>query len=158
MKRFWIGLGIGVFALTAVACTSETVVEDGGSGASQKTNDDTVGDSKKTGSTTSTGSGSTSSGGGGDQCGPGSINSSDACEVCVATKCTAEALACCQQTGCLDIVFCAQETGCDGIACYSPDTCQEVIDNAGGPGVALNFAQPLGDCAIESCSAECAID
>jgi hypothetical protein len=88
-------------------------------------------------------------------CGVGSIDMNDPCEVCVATSCTMQALACCQQPGCLDIVRCAQEKGCSGIDCYAPETCKDVIDKAGGPAVATMYAKPLGDCALASCKDKC---
>ena len=93
-------------------------------------------------------------GGGGLECGPASINQDDACEVCIGTKCTAEALACCEQDGCLDVVFCAAANDCDGIDCYAPDKCQAEID-AAGLDVATTYAQPLGDCALSECATEC---
>jgi len=96
----------------------------------------------------------TSSSSGGMECGPTSINQDDPCEVCIGTKCTAAALACCEQEGCLDVVFCAAANECNGIDCYSPDKCQEEID-AAGLEVATTYAQPLGDCALSECAMEC---
>lgn len=89
------------------------------------------------------------------ECGPASINQDDPCEVCIGTKCTAEALACCEQEGCLDVVFCAAANECNGIDCYAPDMCQAEID-AAGLEVATTYAQPLGDCALVECEMECA--
>ena len=88
------------------------------------------------------------------ECGPASINQDDACEVCIGTKCTAEALACCEKEGCLDVVFCAAANECNGIDCYAPDKCQAEID-AAGLEVATTYAQPLGDCALTECATEC---
>jgi hypothetical protein len=99
-------------------------------------------------------SGSTGSGTQGLECGPSSINQDDPCELCIGTKCTAEALACCEQDGCLDVVFCAAENGCNGIDCYAPDKCQAEID-AAGLEVATTYAQAMGDCALAECAMEC---
>lgn len=90
----------------------------------------------------------------GAECGPASINQDDACEVCIGTKCTAEALACCEQEGCLDVVYCAAANECNGIDCYAPDKCQAEID-AAGLEVATTYAQPMGDCALTECATEC---
>ncbi len=98
---------------------------------------------------------SSSSGGDGAECGPGSINMADACEVCILEECTTEAYDCCMQDGCLDIIDCARETQCGGIDCYAPEKCQEEIDAAGGPTVGTTYAMPLGDCAASKCAADC---
>jgi hypothetical protein len=118
-------------------------------------NGSTSGGDDGLGTSTGAASGSTGSGDNGGQCTAGSVDLNDPCQVCVVTKCTAEAKACCEQNGCLDIIACARETGCDGAGCYAPDTCQKQIDAAGGITVALEFAQPLGDCAIANCQADC---
>lgn len=145
-------LAIGLGAYTG--CASEVSpgdsdTEDDGSSASNESSGS--GQSSNDGSSTSGGS----TGSGTQECGASNIDPDDPCEVCVATSCTTEALNCCNQEGCLDIISCAQETGCDGIDCYSPDTCQAVIDAAGGPSIAVEYAQPLGDCALSKCEAEC---
>jgi hypothetical protein len=89
-----------------------------------------------------------------DECGPGAINQEDPCELCIASQCTAEALACCMHEGCLDVVRCAAENGCSGIDCYAPEKCQAEID-AAGIDVAQEYAAALGACAVESCQTEC---
>ena len=135
-----------------MACAGDTV-EDNSTGAEQE-----LEQSGSSGSGTSTSGGAETSGGessGGNSCGPSSVNKDDPCEVCVVSNCAMLALACCNKTGCMDIIDCAQETQCDGIECYSTDTCKDVIDAAGGADIALNYAQPLGDCALEKCAAEC---
>jgi hypothetical protein len=140
------------FSLALVAaCGGDADVEnDTGEGGDDGTS--------STGDTSSSGSGDTSSstGASGQQnaCGPDSVNQDDPCEMCIATQCTAEALACCQAPGCLDVVLCAAEKGCGGVDCYTPDKCQEEID-AAGIDVASNEATALGECALENCAMEC---
>lgn len=112
---------------------------------------------KTSGDASSSSSGDTSSTGasmGQNACGADDVNADDECELCIATKCTAEALACCQAPGCLDVVRCAAEKGCGGIDCYSPEMCQAEIDTA-GIDVASNEATALGECALAECAVEC---
>jgi len=147
-----LGIGITIYG-SACGGDVEGPADTGDEETTEQTDDD--------GDTTSTGgnnNNTTTSGTGGgeiEECGPSSIDPDDPCELCVATSCTTEALACCEQPGCLDIISCAQDTGCSGLDCYAPETCKDVIDSAGGPITATQFAQPLGDCAIANCSAEC---
>ncbi|MBM4374236.1 MAG: hypothetical protein FJ095_04055, partial [Deltaproteobacteria bacterium] len=47
------------------------------------------------------------------------------------------------------------EKGCAGVDCYQEDSCKQVIDDAGGVQIAVGFAAPLGECAVENCAAEC---
>ncbi len=147
---------LGVVAVALAACGGTAV-----GGDSDDTSGGTTGEtSGTTSSATTTGGGTTGgstggSTGGGQQCGPGSVDMDDPCEVCVLENCAPEALACCQQEGCLDIIACAQETGCSGIDCYTPETCQSAIDAAGGPTIATQYAQPLGECALTSCTEKC---
>ena len=101
-----------------------------------------------------TGGGNNNTGGEEGTCGVGAVNAEDACELCIASQCTTEALACCEQEGCLDVVRCAADSGCNGYDCYAPDMCQAEID-AAGIEVATTYAQALGDCAIEKCEVEC---
>jgi hypothetical protein len=91
---------------------------------------------------------------GGSECGAGAVNFDDPCEVCIATECTAEALACCEHEGCLEVVRCAAENGCSGVDCYAPDKCQAEID-AAGIDVASEYAAALGECAMASCQMQC---
>ena len=104
---------------------------------------------------TSSSSASAGPGGGAGMCDESQINQDDACEVCAYDECQETLKACCEQPGCLDIIECALETGCsedpDPLACYKPETCQQVIDDAGGIGVATMYASPLGDCVGEKC-------
>lgn len=109
------------------------------------------------------GPGSTGPGtGGGMECGPGSIDMNDACEVCAGNNCTAEALACCEKPGCLDVIACVQMTMCDTEnpvgpnGCYTPENCQAEIDVA-GLDVAMGEATALGECAAANCATECGL-
>ena len=147
-------------ALVLVACGTEAP-DDGdsdlgqGSESGTETGDGT-GDGSGSGDGTPSGDGvGDGTSDGGPSCGPSSVDPNDACEICIATKCTLEALACCEQEGCLEVVRCAAASGCSGIDCYAPDKCQAEID-AAGIDVAQSFAQPLGDCAIAQCETECA--
>ncbi len=133
-------------ALAIAACGSEAP-EPGGSG------DEDPG-AGGAAATMSTGAGESTGSGTSQACGPASVNQDDPCEVCIATSCTQQALACCQQPGCLEVVRCAAETGCGGIDCYAPDKCQAEID-AAGIDVAQTYAVPLGECALESCAEAC---
>ena len=134
-------------------CTANVVETQGAGGASAAHGSGSHQGSSSSGqgSASSTASGS----GGTAQCGPDAVDQSDPCEVCVVNACTLEALICCQTPGCLEIVDCAKATGCTGIDCYTEQTCKAVIDAAGGPGEVTNDATALGDCALESCAAEC---
>jgi hypothetical protein len=145
MATWWarIGTVAAMAAGLALGCGGGVEsIGDGGAGGTDQ------GNKSGQGSSVNTGSEGTS----GDEC---SIDTADPCEVCVATSCAAEALACCKQPGCLDIVQCGREKLCSGIDCYQEDTCKAVIDAAGGPAVALEFASPLGDCAIAACADAC---
>jgi hypothetical protein len=139
-------LALGAFA----ACGGDDGGEDlGGQGSASKGGQsDDDGGSSEGGSTSSSNNGTT------EACGPSAINQDDACEMCIATSCTAAAIECCEHDGCLDVVFCAAENACNGIDCYAPDMCQDEID-AAGLDVATNYAQALGDCALTECEAEC---
>jgi len=136
-----------LWVVAPLACAAETVVP-----VSDESPDD---DGAVTDSTSAATSASSTSSGGGAECGPGSIDQGDECEVCVLQECANEAYECCIHEGCLDIIDCARDTACDGFDCYTPEKCQSVIDAAGGPNIALNFAQPLGDCARAKCSDVC---
>ena len=59
---------------------------------------------------------------------------SNSCAACECTSCAPSLQACFSDLGCAEIFICAQQTGCTGITCYSPSTCQSVIDQAGGLG------------------------
>lgn len=133
-------------ALAIAACGSDDPEPQGGGG------DDSG--NGGTAETMSTGSGASTGTGTSAECGPAGVNQDDPCEVCIATSCTQQALACCQQPGCLDVVRCAAEKGCGGIDCYAPDKCQAEID-AAGLDVAQNYAAPLGECALASCAEAC---
>jgi hypothetical protein len=87
-------------------------------------------------------------------CGSEPVDPADACIGCVARRCPGQALACCNQPGCIDVVRCAQKHKCSSIDCFQPDKCKKEID-AAGIDVALEHAKPLGECAALHCSAEC---
>jgi hypothetical protein len=77
----------------------------------------------------------------------------DPIAVCAADVCEAEAQACCDVTGCLELVACVRETGCESFACYTEETCKAEIDTVGGPvSPGVDTAQALGDCAVPKCS------
>lgn len=136
------------------ACGGDTDVQSpdgsGGADASSSTGD-------TSGSTGSGDSGASTGSGEQNACGIDSIDMADPCETCIASQCTAEALACCQAPGCLEVVRCAADKGCDGVSCYSPEMCQAEID-AAGIDVASNQATALGACALSSCATECGQD
>jgi len=149
----WTQLGTVALVLSAAACGGSAVDESAkgaGCGAPGVTSSTTTTATGGTSESDSTTSGNTSG-----TCTAGAVNMDDLCEVCVVKSCTQEALACCQHEGCLDVIACAQKTGCDGVNCYAPDTCQKEIDAAGGPSVALEFASPLGECALGNCADAC---
>jgi hypothetical protein len=93
------------------------------------------------------GNGGEAGSGGGEACVP-----VDACQECGAMSCPEERAACCSTPGCPTIIACAREHDCNGTDCYTPETCQAVIDENGGPlGDPVAAAAPLGECAAMSC-------
>lgn len=155
----WTRACVVAVVLTAASACSGTTDDQAGAGGStaDASQSASSGGTTDGSSSVSTGSGDTSSttSGGSGKCTAASVNMDDPCEVCVVTSCTAESVACCEQEGCLDIIACAQATGCSGVDCYTPETCQKVIDEAGGVAIAVNFAAPLGECALANCATEC---
>jgi hypothetical protein len=140
-------VGFACLLSASVACGVAAPEKGAGGGAGGS-------GSSTAGPTTTTGSGKadgTSKG----QCTAADIDPENACEMCVVKNCTKEAKACCDHKGCLDIIDCGKKTGCSDVDCYKPETCQKQIDAAGGIGVALQLAKPLGDCALKSCKTEC---
>ena len=136
--------------ILAAGCANE-VDDSGGEGATSAVETSPgEGDGTESGETSENGNGNDSD----SQCNASGVNQDDPCELCIAQECTVEALACCQQPGCLDVVRCAAETECGGIDCYAPDKCQAEID-AAGLDVAQEYAQPLGDCALANCADAC---
>ncbi len=65
-----------------------------------------------------------------------SVLGGNTCAACECTSCAPSLQACFGDFGCAGIFICAQQTGCTGLGCYSPATCQSVIDQAGGIGSA----------------------
>ena len=51
---------------------------------------------------------------------------------CACDSCACELAACEADPGCTAIRECAQMVGCMGLDCYAPETCMQVIDDAGG--------------------------
>ena len=93
------------------------------------------------------GAGATTTGAGGEECEP-----VDACQECGAASCPDERANCCATPGCPTIIACAREHDCNGTDCYTPETCQAVIDENGGPlGDPVAAAAPLGECAAMHC-------
>ena len=127
------------------------------------------GTTASSGTTTTTATTTTTSSGAGGDGGAGVCECGDMCmadppmgclfdptdpiAVCAADVCEAEAQACCDVTGCLELVACVRETGCESFACYTDETCKAEIDTVGGPiSPGVDTAQALGDCAVPKCS------
>ena len=148
--RFAVVAVAGLAVCTALSgCGVDVVDEEGGAGG--------AGTSQGQGSHDTTSGSSTSSSGISEECGPSTVDQDDPCETCAAIKCMAEALACCETPGCLDIIDCGLEKGCNGIDCYADDMCKAEIDAAGGIGDATNNALVLVDCSSMNCAAECGL-
>jgi hypothetical protein len=93
---------------------------------------------------------------------PGTTVNDPSCGAgCTCNECTQEMIDCGEdpEAYCEVIVACANEVGCTGVACYSPSTCQEVIDDAPGGGLSslsLALASAISDCAeAAGCSPSC---
>jgi hypothetical protein len=63
-----------------------------------------------------------------------SVLGSSTCEQCVCKSCAPAIEGCFSDLGCAFIFACAQQTGCQNLGCYSPSTCEPVIDQFGGLG------------------------
>jgi hypothetical protein len=74
------------------------------------------------------------------------------CEKCACGSCYDSLIPCFKdQGGCPQILACANKTGCTGVDCYQPNTCQAIIDKAGGLGsYSLSLALPLFTCVRNS--------
>src|SRR5688572_13803875 len=60
---------------------------------------------------------------------------------CACDNCCTNLADCEENDGCIAIRDCALRVGCRGVPCYAPTTCQQVIDDNGGPnGVPANIA------------------
>jgi hypothetical protein len=71
------------------------------------------------------------------------------CGKCLCESCFSQLGACIADWGCPAILECVQRTGCTGLGCYSPSTCQTVIDRFGGPiGTSTQLALGLMICAV----------
>lgn len=70
------------------------------------------------------------------------------CEACLCADCFQEYGDCVGDFGCPKILECIDEKGCSGLDCYTPDTCQKVIDKYGGPaGASVTYVTGLVECA-----------
>ena len=127
------------------------------------------GTTASSGTTTTTATTTTTSSGAGGDGGAGVCECGDMCmasppmgclfdpndpiAVCAADVCEAEAQACCDVAGCLELVACVRETECVDFDCYTDETCKAEIDTVGGPiSPGVDTAQALGDCAVPKCS------
>jgi hypothetical protein len=163
------------FALLGCAAVGASVSagcggdDTGSGGTTASSGTTTAATTGTTTGTTSASSGSGGSGGSGGAGGAGVCECGDTCmatppagclfdpndpiDVCAADVCEAEATACCDIPGCLELVACVRETECVSFDCYMPETCKAETDTLGGvtsDGVVA--AQALGDCAVPACS------
>jgi hypothetical protein len=73
------------------------------------------------------------------------------CAECQCQTCAPAIEGCFTDPGCTLIFLCAQQTGCTAVSCYSPTTCQPVIDQYGGlGGSAIKKVFSLLTCAVSS--------
>lgn len=73
------------------------------------------------------------------------------CQTCLTQACTSELAQCFQEFGCVAIFSCVAATGCNPSACYSPDNCQGIIDQFGGPnGPSMKGVLEVAACALRS--------
>jgi hypothetical protein len=80
-----------------------------------------------------------------------SVLGNSSCAECQCKTCAPAIDACFADIGCALIFLCAQQTGCNGISCYSPTTCQSVIDQSGGlAGKSLARVFALAACSLSS--------
>jgi hypothetical protein len=92
--------------------------------------------------------GDAGTGGIGELC---SVLGGSTCAECQCKTCAPAIEACFSDLGCTFIFACAQQTGCNGISCYSPKTCQPVIDQFGGlGGSSMKRVFSLLTCAVSS--------
>jgi hypothetical protein len=69
------------------------------------------------------------------------------CERCACSSCYDSLIPCFKDAMCPQILACANRTGCTGIDCYQSNTCQAIIDKAGGVGsTSVSLALPLFAC------------
>ncbi|MES1174601.1 MAG: hypothetical protein ABUL62_09735 [Myxococcales bacterium] len=90
--------------------------------------------------------GDAGTGGIGELC---SVLGGSTCAECQCKTCAPAIEGCFSDLGCTFIFACAQQTGCNGISCYSPTTCQPVIDQFGGlGGASMKRVFSLLTCAV----------
>lgn len=71
------------------------------------------------------------------------------CEACLCSDCFQAYGDCVGDFGCPRIFECMDATGCSGLDCYTPDTCQTVIDRFGGlTGASIAYVAGLIECAV----------
>jgi len=73
------------------------------------------------------------------------------CEACLCADCFQPYGDCVGDFGCPKILECIDEVGCSGLDCYTPDTCQKVIDQFGGlAGASVAYVTALVECAVSA--------
>lgn len=76
---------------------------------------------------------------------------SPGCQTCLVNSCAPQFLQCLQDVGCIDIIVCAGRVGCEGLDCYRPAACKDVIDRWGGPaGPSMNELLKTFGCAVNA--------
>ena len=78
---------------------------------------------------------------------------------CTCSGCLCEVAACERDVGCQQIIACALKTNCTGPACYTPQTCQSVIDRFGINSPSFNLALAVDNCGRQrGCDGLCNVD
>lgn len=122
-------------------CVQE--VESLGCGSCETSVVTSVGGAPTTGSSLTTGEGGS---GGVAEC---VAQSQTKCEACLCADCFQSYGDCVGDFGCPKILECIDEVGCSGLDCYTPDTCQKVIDQFGGlAGASVAYVTALVECAV----------
>ena len=125
---------------TTVSATVSTTGEGGAGGAMQSVVTGIGGASSST-----TGEGGS---GGVAEC---VAQSQSDCEACLCSDCFQAYGDCVGDFGCPRILQCLDETGCTGLDCYTPDTCQTVIDRFGGlAGASVGYVTGIIECAANA--------
>jgi len=125
--------------------TQSVVTSAGGASSSGSITVSSVTVSSVTGSSSTTGEGGS---GGVAEC---VAQSQSNCEACLCADCFQEYGDCVGDFGCPKILECIDEAGCSGLDCYTPDTCQKVIDKYGGlAGASVAYVTGLIECAVSA--------
>jgi hypothetical protein len=78
---------------------------------------------------------------------------------CVCGGCLCEVAACQRDPGCQQIIGCVMKTNCSGPACYTPQTCQSIIDRYGLNSPSVRMAIAIDNCGARSgCQTRCSVD